>query len=444
MSEPLSDQQLVSHRRVLARVQLPDRRADLPAWQIRCCASRCAPSTSSRACSAIGARRRGRTSSTFTSIGSSASTTPTSFISPVPATAVRRSSRTPTSRVRTPRFIREVAEDAEGMRLLFRQFSTPGGVPSHAGPHVPGSIHEGGELGYSLVHAFGAAFDNPELIVACVIGDGEAETGPLEGAWKGVKFLNPARDGAVLPILHLNGYKISGPTVLRPRRRRRNPPPPRGHGYEVHFVEGDEPMRCIAQFAATLDACYATIRAIQTDARATGVRSARRGPRSCCARPRDGPGRKSSTACRSKGPSARIRCRSPTCKENPEHLKMLEQWMRSYRPEELFDDAAARCRDQSARAERGAPDGRESARERRRLLTVPLEIPSFTDTRSRSNSPERSSSSPRGSFGAMLRDIFTRNTKQQNFRLFCPDETNSNRLGAVFEVENRCLVEPRR
>ena len=160
------------------------------------------------------------------------------------------------------------------MRLLFRQFSTPGGVPSHAGPHVPGSINEGGELGYSLVHAFGAAFDNPDLIVACVIGDGEAETAPLEGGWKGVQFLNPARDGAVLPILHLNGYKISGPTVFGRDADEQLARVLEGHGYEVHFVEGDDPPKMHREFAATLDKCYATIRAIQTDARANGLRNA--------------------------------------------------------------------------------------------------------------------------------------------------------------------------
>jgi xylulose-5-phosphate/fructose-6-phosphate phosphoketolase len=164
-----------------------------------------------------------------------------------------------------------ITEDAEGMRLLFRQFSSPGGVPSHAGPHVPGSINEGGELGYSLVHAFGAAFDNPDLIVACVIGDGEAETAPLEGGWKGVQFLNPARDGAVLPILHLNGYKISGPTVFGRDDDQQLTRVLEGHGYEVHLVDGDDPPKMHREFAATLDQCYATIRAIQTDARANGL-----------------------------------------------------------------------------------------------------------------------------------------------------------------------------
>ncbi|MFY9688901.1 MAG: hypothetical protein WAJ86_03125, partial [Candidatus Acidiferrales bacterium] len=166
----------------------------------------------------------------------------------------------------------DITEDAAGMRLLFRQFSTPGGVGSHCGPHVPNSIHEGGELGYSLLHAYGAAFDNPDLIVACVVGDGEAETGPLEGSWKGIDFLNPVTDGAVLPILHLNGYKISGPTVFGRDDDEDLRLLLKGHGYDVHFVEGDDPPKMHREFAATLDKCYAAIRAIQTDARANGLR----------------------------------------------------------------------------------------------------------------------------------------------------------------------------
>ncbi len=174
----------------------------------------------------------------------------------------------------------KVSQDLEGLRILFRQFSTPGGIPSHAGPHIPGSINEGGELGYSLAHSFGAAFDNPELIVACVIGDGEAETAPLEGSWKGINFLNPARDGAVLPILHLNGYKISGPTVLARETDDEVRQLLNGHGYEVYFVEGEEPMAVHQQMAATLETCYAAIRQIQKMLAATGCASVPDGPRS--------------------------------------------------------------------------------------------------------------------------------------------------------------------
>ena len=203
-----------------------------------------------------------------------------------------------------------ISEDAEGMRLLFRQFSSPGGVPSHAGPHVPGSINEGGELGYSLVHAFGAAFDNPDLIVACVIGDGEAETGPLEGGWKGVKFLNPARDGAVLPILHLNGYKISGPTVFgRDEDEELRRPARRATATRSTLSRATTRRRCIASSprrSTSATRRFARSRPMRAQ---TGFGSGRRGRRSSCDRSRDGPGRRSSTACRSKEPSARIRCR---------------------------------------------------------------------------------------------------------------------------------------
>src|SRR5579859_2137851 len=171
-----------------------------------------------------------------------------------------------------------VTQDAEGMHLLFRQFSTPGGVPSHVSVPTPGSIHEGGELGYVLAHAFGAAFDNPDLVVAAVVGDGEAETGPLEGSWKSIKFLNPARDGAVLPILHLNGYKISGPTVLGRASDGDVRTLLEGHGYRVHILEGDDPARLHQQFAATLEVCYGAIRAIQQDARTKGVAGRARWP----------------------------------------------------------------------------------------------------------------------------------------------------------------------
>ena len=221
------------------------------------------------------------------------------------------------------------------MRRLFRQFSTPGGVPSHVGPPTPGSIHEGGELGYVLAHAFGAVFDNPDLIAVAVVGDGEAETGPLEGSWKGISFLNPARDGAVLPVLHLNGYKISGPTVLGRASDEDIRSLLAGHGYDVHFVEGDDPKRVHADFAAALDSCWDAIRAIQSDAR--GSRSeatSRAGRRSCFARQRDGPARSVVDGVRSRGdvPSASGSARR-TCATTRSTSRMLEAWMRSYRPE---------------------------------------------------------------------------------------------------------------
>jgi len=204
----------------------------------------------------------------------------------------------------------DITQDAEGMRRLFRQFSTPGGVPSHVSVPTPGSIHEGGELGYVLAHAFGAVFDNPELIAVAVVGDGEAETGPLEGSWKSIKFLNPARDGAVLPILHLNGYKISGPTVFGRDDDESIRQILEGHGYEVHFVEGEDPLRMHQAFAETLETCYAHIRAIQARRARRGLAGFPGGRPSSCVRPKAGPDRKRSMVFPARAPSGPTRCRS--------------------------------------------------------------------------------------------------------------------------------------
>jgi xylulose-5-phosphate/fructose-6-phosphate phosphoketolase len=337
-------------------------------------------------------------------------------------------------------FYPEVTETAEGMRRLFRQFSTPGGVPSHAGPHVPGSIHEGGELGYSLVHAFGAAFDNPELIVACVIGDGEAETAALEGGWKGVKFLNPARDGAVLPILHLNEYKISGPTVLGRDSDDEIRRLLEGHGYEVYFVAGDEPMKMHAQFAATLERCYDAIRAIQTNARTNGVTRRPTWPAIVLRTPKGWTGPKVVDGVQIEGTFRAHQVPLANVRENPEHLKMLEAWMRSYRPGELFDARGSLRAEIKAMAPTGVRRMGANPHANGGTLTVSLDIPSFTDYAVPVSQPGSVKVESTRPLGKMLRDIFKRNAKQQNFRLFCPDETNSNRLGDVFEVENRCLV----
>jgi xylulose-5-phosphate/fructose-6-phosphate phosphoketolase len=333
-----------------------------------------------------------------------------------------------------------ISEDTEGMRLLFRQFSSPGGVPSHAGPHVPGSINEGGELGYSLVHAFGAAFDNPELIVACVVGDGEAETGPLEGGWKGVKFLNPARDGAVLPILHLNGYKISGPTVFGRDDDEDIRVLLEGHGYEVHFVSGDDPVWMHREFAATLDQCYSRIRAIQSDARAHGVLKRPTWPAIVLRTPKGWTGPKVVDGVQIEGTFRAHQVPLAGVKDNPEHLKLLEQWMRSYRPEELFDDHGRLKPEIKAMAPKGNRRMGANPHANGGLLTVALDIPSFTEYAVPLKEPGSVKVESTRPFGKMLRDIFKRNARQHNFRLFCPDETNSNRLGDVFEVENRCLV----
>jgi xylulose-5-phosphate/fructose-6-phosphate phosphoketolase len=332
----------------------------------------------------------------------------------------------------------DVTPDGPGMRLLFRQFSTPGGVPSHCGPHVPNSIHEGGELGYSLLHAYGAAFDHPRLLVACVIGDGEAETGPLEGSWKGNKFLNPARDGAVLPIVHLNGYKISGPTVDGRTSDAELMQRFRGHGYEPLFVEGDDPATMHQLFASALDGCYQEIRVIQDDARRNGFRGRPTWPMIVLRTPKGWTGPKEVDGVPIEGTFRAHQVPLASVRENPEHLKRLEAWLRSYRPDQLFD-ADGRLAPELASL---APDG-----DRRmgatpyanggRLLT-PLELPDFRAYALGVPGPGQVVAEAPRKLGELFRDVIRMNPT--NFRLFCPDETNSNRLNAVFEATDRCSV----
>lgn len=334
----------------------------------------------------------------------------------------------------------QITQDAAGMRALFRQFSTPGGVPSHVGPQTPGSIHEGGELGYVLTHAFGAAFDNPNLVVVAVVGDGEAETGPLEGSWKGISFLNPVHDGAVLPILHLNEYKIAGPTVLGRASDEDVGSLLSGHGYTPHFVVGDDPAKVHAAFARTLDDCLDAIATIQKDARARGSVTGRprwpaivlrtpkgwTGPREVDGKPVEGTFRSHQV------PLANVR-------KNAEHLAMLERWMKSYRPEELFDASGRLVPALAALAPRGPRRLGASPHANGGKLDLALDVPPFTDyaVPVASRGAERHESTRQ--LGLMLRDLYAKNPR--TFRLFCPDETNSNRLGAVFENEKRCLVE---
>src|SRR3989442_5562234 len=335
-----------------------------------------------------------------------------------------------------------VSQDIEGMRRLFRQFSTPGGVPSHVSVPTPGSIHEGGELGYVLAHAFGAAFDNPDLLVAAVIGDGEAETGPLEGSWKGIHFLNPGRDGAVLPILHLNGYQIAGPTVLG-----RSPDDEvadllTGHCYETHLLGSDDPMVMHARFAATLDTCYAQIRAIQKHARRpTGLVGRPRWPAIVLRTPKGWTGPKVVDGQPVEGTFRAHQVPLPNVKENPEHLRLLAAWMKSYRPEELFDDAGRLVPALAALVPKG--DRRMGANPHANggRLLVSLDLPDFTEYSIAVTRPGVARHESTRQLGKMMRDIFTRNARRRNFRLFCPDETNSNRLGDVFAVEKRCSMD---
>lgn len=334
----------------------------------------------------------------------------------------------------------DITQDLEGMRLLFRRFSTPGGVPSHCGPHVPNSIHEGGELGYSLVHAFGAAFDNPDLIVACVVGDGEAETCPLEGSWKGIDFLNPVRDGAVLPIVHLNGYKISGPTVQARQTDDELSALYRGHGYEPYFVEGDDHAAVHQLFAQTLDRCYSEIRAIQDDARTHGFQRRPTWPMIVLRTPKGWTGPKEVDGVPIEGTFRAHQVPLTNVRENPEHLRMLEAWMREYKPDELFDAEGTLIAELRALAPRGERRmGANPSVNGGRVLDA-LDLPNFSDYAIDVPAPgEVAAEAPR-KLGEFLRDVIRCNPK--NFRLFCPDETNSNRLDAVFEATARCSVEP--
>ena len=336
----------------------------------------------------------------------------------------------------------EVSQDIAGLLRLVRQFSTPGGIPSHVSVPTPGSIHEGGELGYALVHAFGAAFDNPDLLVACVVGDGEAETGPLEGSWKGVRFLDPARDGAVLPILHLNENKISGPTVLGRAADGDVRTLLHVHGYDVHEVAGDDPASVHRDFAAVLDACHSRIRTIQDDARIRGVTERPRWPAIVLRTPKGWSGPKTVDGVRIEGTWRAHQVPISDPKQNAAHLQQLEAWMRSYHPETLFDAGGRLVPELQELAP--ADDRRMGANPHANggVLLRDLVLRDYAGYAVDVPHPGVARAESTARLGQVLRDVFTDNAPASNFRLFCPDETNSNRLGAVFEVENRCLMDP--
>jgi xylulose-5-phosphate/fructose-6-phosphate phosphoketolase len=333
-----------------------------------------------------------------------------------------------------------ITPDAEGMRRLFRQFSSPGGIPSHASVTTPGSIHEGGELGYVLMHAFGAVMDNPDLLAVAVVGDGEAETGPLEGSWKGVSFLDPARDGAVLPVLHLNGYKISGPTVLG----RKDPAEVRslleGHGYDVLEVEGSDLPGMHSRFAGALAQAHSSIRAIQAAARG-GRRDGTppRWPVVVLRSPKGWTGPGVVDGVQVEGTWRAHQVPLAGVKEDPAHRALLEAWLRSYRPEELFD-GDGRPTD-LVRANNPAGDLRMSASPHANggLLTRDLDLPDFRDHAVDVPAPAVARAESTRRLGELLREVYAANPDR--FRLFSPDETNSNRLGAVFEVSDRAWME---
>ena len=334
----------------------------------------------------------------------------------------------------------DITRDEEGMRKLFRQFSFPGGIPSHVAPETPGSIHEGGELGYALVHAYGAAFDNPDLVVCCVVGDGEAETGPLAASWHSTKFVNPARDGAVLPVLHLNGYKIANPTVLARIPEDELRALLEGYGHAPRFVTGDDPDAVHQALAAELDGALDEIAEFQRRARDDGDLERPRWPMIVLRTPKGWTGPKEVDGKPAEGTWRSHQVPLAGLADNAEHLRQLEAWMRSYRPEELFDDAG-RPRDEDLAA---APAG-----ERRMganphtnggALLRDLRLPDFRDYAVEVPAPAQSSSEAMRVLGAYLRDVMARNEDSANFRVFGPDETASNRLGAVLEETDRAWM----
>lgn len=335
-----------------------------------------------------------------------------------------------------------ITQDEPGMLELFRQFSAPGGIPSHASVTTPGSIHEGGELGYVLVHAFGSVMDNPELMTIAVVGDGEAETATLEGSWKGVSFINPKHDGAVLPILHLNGYKIAGPTVLARKDPQQLRELMQGHGYEVLEVEGDDLPGMHERFAAVLANAWGKIKEIQLAARdgATDLEmDAIRWPMIVLRSPKGWTGPDKVDGVQIAGTWRSHQVPLSGVRENPEHLQLLEDWLLSYRPRELFDDdgrpvaAITHANPQGELRMSGNPSANGG------LLTRELRIPDFHDLAVDVPKPATVKLESTRALGEMMRGIYEQNPS--NFRLFCPDETNSNRLGAVFDVTDRAFME---
>jgi xylulose-5-phosphate/fructose-6-phosphate phosphoketolase len=336
----------------------------------------------------------------------------------------------------------DITRDAEGLRKLFRQFSFPGGIPSHAAPETPGSIHEGGELGYALAHAYGAAFDNPDLLVACVIGDGEAETGPLAAAWHSNKFLNPARDGAVLPILHLNGYKIANPTVMGRMSDEEIRHLFFGYGHEPLFVEGDEPMAMHRQMANALETATNRIHGIQAAAR-NAPRSVERPrwPMVVLRSPKGWTGPKEVDGLKVEGFWRAHQVPIGDVRGKPEHLALLEQWMRSYQPETLFDEHGALVAELQKIAPEGARRMGANPHANGGALKRELQLPNYRDFAVEVKKPGGAIDEATRTMGKFLREVVRRNADNRNFRIMGPDETASNRLDAVFEATDRVWME---
>ena len=330
-----------------------------------------------------------------------------------------------------------VPQSTDGIRKLFKQFSFPGGIPSHASPETPGSINEGGELGYCLLHAYGAAFDNPDLLVCCVIGDGEAETGALATSWHSNKFLNPVHDGAVLPILHLNGYKIAGPTVLARIPSSELTDLMRGFGYEPHFVEGDDPDTMHQLMASTLDTVVSEIRAIQSDARTNGFTTRPRWPMIVLKTPKGWTGPKTVDGKQTEGSFRSHQVPLSGIAQNPQHLQQLEQWMRSYKPEELFNKEGQLLPELAELAPKGTRRMGANPHANGGLLLKDLILPDFRYYALDIRGPGRIDGEATRVSGKFLRDVMRLNDSARNFRMMSPDETTSNRLDAVLEVTNR-------
>src|ERR1700686_2605282 len=336
----------------------------------------------------------------------------------------------------------DISRDTDGIHKLFRQFSFPGGIPSHAAPETPGSINEGGELGYALVHAYGAVFDNPDLIATCVVGDGESETGPLAASWHSNKFLNPAHDGAVLPILHLNGYKIANPTILGRMSDEEVKHLFLGYGYEPLFVEGDDPHRMHPLMASALETAFDRIRAIQNGARDGSTAGARpTWPMIVLRSPKGWTGPKEVDGLKVEGFWRAHQVPIANPRGNPNHLELLGQWMRSYQPETLFD-ANGRLRDElQALAPIGSRRMGANPHANGGLLKRELKLPDFHSYAVDVPHPGGAEAEATRLMGQFLRDVMRLNAETRNFRLMGPDETASNRLDAVFEVTERVWME---
>ena len=335
-----------------------------------------------------------------------------------------------------------VSQDLEGMKRLFKQFSFPGGIPSHVAPETPGSIHEGGELGYAISHAYGAAFDNPDLVVACVIGDGEAETGPLAASWHSNKFLNPRGDGAVLPILHLNGFKIANPTILSRMPQEELTSLLRGYGHEPHYVEGDDPLALHQVMAAELDACLDAIAAIQQEARAgTGPVSRPRWPMIVLRTPKGWTGPKLVDGKPAEGSWRSHQVPLAGLAKSPEHLRQLDEWLRSYRPDELFSADGKLHPEIAALAPKGLKRMSATPHANGGLLLRDLRLPDFRSFAVPVARPGQTLGEATRAIGVFLKETMKLNADHKNLRVFGPDETASNRLDGVLEVTNKTWLQ---